>query len=50
MYVWEVLGQDLGVDGIVRRLVDEFDVEGARAADEVVNLVKRPRTEGLLVS
>jgi Coenzyme PQQ synthesis protein D (PqqD) len=48
--VWELLGQGLDADRIVRHLVDEFDVDDARAADEVKNLLMRLRTEGLLTS
>ena len=48
--VWELLGQGLDADRIVRHLVDEFDVDDARAADEVKNLLVRLRTEGLLTS
>jgi hypothetical protein len=47
--VWELLGHGLGVDSIVRRLVDEFEVDDTRAADEVAKLLERLRTEGLLV-
>jgi Coenzyme PQQ synthesis protein D (PqqD) len=47
--VWELLGEGVDTDGIVRRLVDEFDVEERRAADEVKNLIVQLQTEGLLV-
>jgi hypothetical protein len=48
--VWELLGQGLDPDSIVRHLVNEFDVEDARAIDEVNDLLARLRTAGLLVS
>jgi hypothetical protein len=38
----------LDVDGIVRCLADEFDVEEARAADEVKELLGRLKSEGLI--
>jgi hypothetical protein len=47
--VWELVGQGLGADGIVRHLLDEYDVEHARAADEVSSLLERLRVESLLV-
>jgi hypothetical protein len=47
--VWELLGEGVDTDGIVRRLVDEFDVEERQAADEVKNLIVELQTEGLLV-
>jgi Coenzyme PQQ synthesis protein D (PqqD) len=47
--VWELLGEGVDTDGIVRRLVDEFDVEERQAADEVKNLIVQLQTEGLLV-
>jgi hypothetical protein len=46
--VWELLGQGRDAHSIVRHLVDEFDVEDERAADEVKNLLVRLCTEGLL--
>lgn len=48
--VWELLGQNLDLDQIARHLVDEFEVEHARAVDEIKNLLVRLQTEGLLVS
>jgi hypothetical protein len=48
--VWELLGQGLDPDRIVRQLVEEFDVDGGRAADEVSTLLVQLRAEGLLVS
>jgi len=48
--VWELLGQGLDADRIVRHLVDEFDVDDTRATDEVKELLMRLRTEGLLIS
>jgi hypothetical protein len=46
--VWEMIGESLNRDQIVRRLADEFDVEEARAAGEVNELLTRLRNEGLL--
>jgi coenzyme PQQ synthesis protein D (PqqD) len=48
--VWELLAQGLDTAGIARRLVEEFDVENGRAADNVNNLVAHLRDEGLLTS
>ena len=48
--VWELLDQGLDVDRIAPHLVGEFDVEDARAASEVKNLLLRLQTEGLLVT
>jgi hypothetical protein len=48
--VWEMIGASLNADQIVRRLVDEFEVEEAQAADEVKELLTRLRDEGLLSS
>jgi len=48
--VWELLDQGLDADRIALHLVDEFDVEDARAASEVKNLLLRLQTEGLLVA
>jgi hypothetical protein len=42
--VWEMLGQGLDADRIVERLVDEFDVEDARVADEVKDLLSDCKT------
>lgn len=47
--VWELLGQGLDVDTIILRLVEEFEVEEARATNEVQNLLIDLRTEGLLI-
>jgi Coenzyme PQQ synthesis protein D (PqqD) len=46
--VWEMIGESLNPDQIVQRLADEFDVEEARVADEVNELLTRLRNEGLL--
>jgi hypothetical protein len=46
--IWELLGEGLEADSIMRHLVDEFDVEHARAEGEVNNLVARLRADGLL--
>jgi hypothetical protein len=48
--VWEMIGESLNADQIVKRLADEFDVEEAQAADEVNELLTRFRNEGLLSS
>src|SRR6516225_4431827 len=48
--VWDMIGESLSADQIVQRLADEFDVEAARAADEVNELLTRLRNEGLLSS
>jgi hypothetical protein len=48
--VWEMIGESLNADQIVQRLTDEFDIEKAQAADEVNELLKRLRDEGLLSS
>jgi hypothetical protein len=47
--VWELLGEGVDIDGIVRRLVDEFDVEEWQAAGEVKDLIAQFQTEGVLV-
>ena len=47
--VWELLGEGLDQESIVRQLVAEFDVERIQAVDEVKTLLERLRTEGLLV-
>jgi len=46
--VWEMIGESLNRDQIIRRLVEEFDVEEARAAGEVNELLTRLKNEGLL--
>jgi hypothetical protein len=48
--IWELLGQGLNPERIARRLVEEFDVEDARASEEVSRLLTRLATEGLLAS
>jgi hypothetical protein len=48
--VWEMIGESLNADQIVRRLTDEFEVEEAQAAKEVTELLTRLRDEGLLSS
>jgi Coenzyme PQQ synthesis protein D (PqqD) len=45
-----MIGESLNTDQIVQRLADEFDVEEARVADEVNELLTRLRNEGLLSS
>ena len=46
--VWAMIGERLDVNRMVRCLVDEFDVEEARAADEVKELLGRLKSEGLI--
>jgi Coenzyme PQQ synthesis protein D (PqqD) len=46
--IWELLGEGLDADSIMRHLVDEFEVEPARAQGEVNNLLARLRADGLL--
>jgi hypothetical protein len=46
--VWELLGHDLDINTIIRHLIDEFEVEEMRAADEVKNLLAQLKTAGLL--
>jgi hypothetical protein len=48
--VWELVGQGLDRVGILRRLVEEFDVEEGQAVDEVHNVLTRFKNEGLLAS
>jgi hypothetical protein len=48
-HIWEMIGKGLDADRIVQHLVDDFDVEKARAADEVRKLLERLRAEGLIV-
>jgi Coenzyme PQQ synthesis protein D (PqqD) len=48
--VWEMLGQGLDSDRIVRHLIDDFAVEDTQAADEVKDLLARLQSEGLLCS
>ena len=48
--VWELLGQGLDPDHIVRQLVQRFEVEPGRAADAVASFLAQLRTEGLLAS
>jgi hypothetical protein len=46
--VWAMIGERLDLDRIVRSLAEEFDVEEARAADEVKELLERLKSEGLI--
>jgi hypothetical protein len=46
--VWAMIGEGHDVDRIVRCLVDEFDVEEARAVGEVKELLERLGNEGLI--
>jgi hypothetical protein len=46
--IWELLGEGLDADSVMRHLVDEFEVEHARAEGEVNNLLARLRADGLL--
>ena len=47
--VWELLGQGLDTNTIVGFLVEEFDVDKARASNEVNDLLIQLRTKDLLV-
>ena len=47
--VWELLGQGLDTNTIVGFLVEEFDVDKARASNEVNDLLVQLRTKDLLV-
>ena len=47
--VWELLGQGLDINTIVGFLVEEFDVDKARASNEVNDLLIQLRTKDLLV-
>ena len=47
--VWELLGQGLDANTIVGFLVEEFDVDKARASNEVNDLLIQLRTKDLLV-
>jgi hypothetical protein len=46
--VWELLGDGLDADSIMRRLVDEFDIDHLRAAADLKDLLARLRAEGLI--
>jgi hypothetical protein len=46
--VWELLCQGFDVDGIVRQLVEEFEVDDVRAAVEVEDLLTQFRAAGIL--
>ena len=47
--IWELVCQNRDFASIVLTLVEEFDVDEERAADEAGRLLERLRTEGLLV-
>jgi len=47
--IWELLGQGLDANTIVGFLVEEFDVDKARASNEVNDLLIQLRTKDLLV-
>jgi hypothetical protein len=47
--VWELLCEGFCVEDIVRQLVDEFEVDDVRAADEVEGLLTQFRAAGLLL-
>jgi len=46
--IWELLGEGLDADNIMRHLVDEFEIEQAQAENELKKLLALLRTEGLL--
>jgi hypothetical protein len=46
--VWELLIQCEDVDGVVGQLVEEFEVDQARATQEVKCLLARLQSEGLI--
>ena len=46
--VWELLGEGLDKEQIVRHLADEFEVDSPTVANEVDSLLGRLRIEGLL--
>jgi Coenzyme PQQ synthesis protein D (PqqD) len=48
--IWELLSEQKDVDRIIEHLVDEFDVDGQRAARDVEGLLLRFRHEGLVGS
>jgi hypothetical protein len=48
--VWELLTEGVSIDGIVRQLVEQFEVEEVQATDEVKRLITQLRTEGLIAS
>jgi hypothetical protein len=48
--IWEMISEGLDVDHIVEHLINEFDIEEARAADEAKELLVRLQNEGLLSS
>lgn len=45
--VWELLAQCEDVNSIVEHLVEEFEVDQARATQEVESLLARLQSEGL---
>jgi hypothetical protein len=47
--VWELLAQCEDVDSIVERLVEEFEVDQVRAAQELESLLARLQSEGLII-
>ena len=47
---WELLCQGLDANLIVRRLVDEFDVQPSRASCELDELITQLRAEGILAA
>ena len=47
--VWELLGQGVDTNTIIGFLVEEFDVDKARASNEVNDLLIQLRTKDLLV-
>jgi hypothetical protein len=45
---WELLDEGLGHEVIVRRLLDEFDVDRTTLEQEIENITAQLRSEGLV--
>ena len=48
--IWELLGQGLNVEQIVRHLVSEFEVEDSQVAEELKTLLSQLQNEGLVAA
>jgi hypothetical protein len=46
--VWELLEHPTSAEGIVERLVEEYDVEPSRCLDDVLSVLSQLRSEGLV--